>query len=97
MLNKIKLLLELTTDEKDELLLLLISLCKDEATDFCNLEEYSNKLDSAVIEMVIEKYNRRGSEGLSATTSSGVKEDYFESYSEPILRKLRKNRKVKCV
>jgi hypothetical protein len=97
MLDKIKLLLDIATDEKDELILLLIALCKDEATEFCNLEEYSNKLDSAVIEMVIEKYNRRGSEGLSASTSSGVKEDYISSYSDAVLRKLRKNRKVKCV
>ena len=97
MLDKIKLLLSITTDEQDELLSVLISLCKDEATEYCNLEEYSSKLDSAVIEMVIERYNRRGSEGLGSTTSSGIKEEYFSNYSDPVIRKLQKNRKVRCV
>jgi len=41
----------------------LISLCKDEAYTYCNLPEYNAKLDGAVIQMVIERYNRIGSEG----------------------------------
>jgi hypothetical protein len=44
MLDKIKILLGLTDDSKDELLNVLIGLCKDEAIDFCNLKEYSKKL-----------------------------------------------------
>lgn len=97
MLDKIKLLLGLANDDKDELLQTLIALCKDEATDFCNLEEYSTKLDSAVIAMVIERYNRMGTEGLSSTSSSGINDSYIDGYSEFTLSKLRKNRKVKCV
>lgn len=97
MLDKIKLLLNLAGDDKDELIQTLISLCKDEAVDYCNLEDYDAKLDSAVIQMVIERYNRLGSEGLSSTTSSGIKEEYFGNYSNPVIRKLQKNRKVKCV
>ena len=97
MLDKIKLLLGIAEDDKDELLLTLISLCKDEAIDYCNLEEYSSKLDSAVIQMVIERYNRLGSEGLGSATSSGIREEYFSNYSDPVIRKLQKNRKVKCV
>lgn len=97
MLDKIKLLLGIAGDDKDELIQTLISLCKDEAIDYCNLEEYTSKLDSAVIQMVIERYNRLGSEGLSSTTSSGIKEEYSSNYSNPVIRKLQKNRKVKCV
>ena len=40
MLDKIKILLGITGDDKDELLLILISLCKDQATEYCNLDEY---------------------------------------------------------
>lgn len=97
MLDKIKLLLGLTTDDKDELLLVLISICKDQAIDYCNLEEYSTKLDSAIIEMVIERYNRIGTEGIEKSVSSGVTEDYVSGYSANIIKQLRKNRKVKCV
>lgn len=97
MLDKIKLLLGLTTDDKDEFLLVLISICKDQATTYCNLEEYSTKLDSSVIEMVIERYNKIGTEGVKSTTSSGVSEELYSEYSETILKHLRKYRKVKCV
>lgn len=97
MLEKIKLLLGLTTDDKDELIQTIIALCKDEAIDYCNLTEYTTKLDSAVIQMVIEKYNRLGSEGLGSTTSSGINEQYLDGYSNAVIRKLQKNRKVKCV
>ena len=98
MLEKIKILLGLGNDEsRDELLNVLIALCKDEAIDFCNLKEYSNKLDSAVINMVIERYNKIGTEGLTSVSTNGIDENYIDGYSEIVLSKLRKNRKVKCV
>ena len=37
MLDKIKILLGITDDSKDELLSILIGITKDEAIDFCNL------------------------------------------------------------
>lgn len=98
MIDKIKILLGLSnTEEQDEIIETLISLCKDEAIDFCNLEEYTNKLDSAVIEMVIERYNKLGTEGLTGVSTNGIKEEHIDGYSETVLSKLRKNRKVKCV
>ena len=63
MLNKLKLLLNC---EDDELLITLINLCKQEAYIYCNLEEYTDALDYIVIQMVIERYNRIGSEGLTS-------------------------------
>ena len=98
MLDKIKILLGLSNaEEQDEILETLISLCKDEAIDFCNLEAYNNKLDSAVIQMVIERYNKLGTEGLTGVSTNGIKEEHIDGYSETVLSKLRKNRKVKCV
>jgi hypothetical protein len=97
MLDKIKILLGLADDSKDDLLNILIALCKDEAVDFCNLTEYSNKLDSAIIAMVVERYNKLGTEGLSSVSTNGITEDYLTGYSEIVRSKLRKNRKVKCV
>ena len=97
MLDKIKLLLGITDESKDELIQTIIGICKDEAIDFCNLDEYSTKLNSAVIEMVIERYNKIGTEGVYSNTSSGIREEYNSNYSTPIINKLKKNRKVKCV
>lgn len=99
MLEKIKMLLGIAEEDegKDELINLLISLCKDEAVDFCNLPEYDSKLDSAVISMVIERYNARGTEGLSSVSGSGVNEHYKDGYSSNIISALIKNRKIRCI
>ena len=98
MLDKIKLLLNLQDDDtQDELLLTLIGLCKDEAYIYCNLEEYNSKLNNAVIEMVIERYNRIGSEGATQQSSSGVSMTYDSFYSEKVRWMLNKNRKVKMI
>ena len=97
MLDKIKILLNITDDSQDDLLQVLVSLCKDEAIDFCNLSEYTEKLDSAMIAMVIERYNKIGTEGQTSISSSGISDSYIDGYSEIVLGKLRKNRKVKCV
>ena len=67
MLDNIKLLLNKADDDSvDELLSTLISLCKNEAYIYCNLPEYDSKLDFVVTQMVIEKYNRIGSEGTTS-------------------------------
>ena len=98
MLDKIKLLLHKEDDESvDELLLTLISLCKDEAYIYCNLEQYDEALDYIVIQMVIERFNRIGSEGLVSQSSSGVSAQYNEFYSPKVERMLNKHRRVKCV
>ena len=98
MLDKIKLLLNLQDDDtQDELLLTLIGLCKDEAYIYCNLEEYNSKLNNAVIEMVIERYNRIGSEGALSQASSGVSMSYDSWYSDKVKWMLNKNRKVKMI
>lgn len=98
MLEKLKLLLHREdTDRDDELLTTLISLCKEEAYIYCNLDEYSDALDYIVIQMVIERFNRIGSEGLVSQTSSGVAAEYDSFYSQKVVRLLNKHRRVKCV
>lgn len=98
MLDKIKILLGMAdNDSKDELLLTLIGLAKDEATVYCNLPAYTNKLDSAIIGMVIERYNRIGAEGLTSSSTSGVAESYIDGYSAHVVKILNRNRRIKTV
>lgn len=98
MLEKIKLLLNKADDDSaDELLQTLIALCKEEAYTYCNLAEYDEKLNYIVIQMVIERYNRIGSEGATAQTSSGVAFSYDSFYSEKVRIMLNKHRKVRMV
>lgn len=97
MLEKLKLLLNISDDNSDELIKLLIKLCKEEAYVYCNLDEYDEILDYVVIQMVIERYNRIGSEGTTAQSSSGASATYDSFYSQKVERMLNKHRRVKCV
>lgn len=97
MLEKIKLLLSIMNDDDDALLSTLIMLCKEEAYVYCNLEDYDEKLDFIVIQMVIERFNRIGSEGATSQTTSGVSVEYDSFYSEKVRRLLNKYRKVKMI
>lgn len=96
MLERIKLLLN-KDDSTDELLNTLISMCKEEAYIYCNLPAYDSKLDFVVVSMVIEKYNRMGSEGTVSQSSSGASASYDSFYSDKVVRMLNKFRKVKMV
>lgn len=97
MLERIKLLLNITDDATDDLLNTLIAMCKEEAYIYCNLPAYDKKLDLIVVSMVIEKYNRMGSEGTTSQSSSGISASYNSFYSDKIVRLLNKFRKVKMV
>lgn len=97
MLDKIKILLNIQDDAQDELLSTLMGLCREEAYVYCNLLAYNEKLDFVVIQMVIERYNRIGSEGTTSQSSSGVSADYDSFYSDKVVRLLNKYRKVKTV
>jgi hypothetical protein len=97
MLDKIKILLNIQDDAQDELLSTLMGLCREEAYIYCNLPAYNEKLDFVVIQMVIERYNRIGSEGTTSQSSSGVSANYDSFYSDKVVRLLNKYRKVKTV
>ena len=87
MLDKLKLLMGLD-DSLDELLMTLISLCKEEAYIYCNLPEYDSKLDYIVIQMVIERYNRLGSEGAESQSTDGVSTSYTNAAPEKELKEI---------
>ena len=72
-------------------------MCKEEAYVYCNLPEYNKKLDNIVVSMVIEKYNRIGSEGTTSQSASGISASYDSFYSDKIVKMLNKHRRVRCV
>lgn len=96
MLEKLKLLLGIaeSDDSKDELLELLISNAKTFAISFCGYDEYTNKLDTVVLKMVLEDYNRLGSEGIASRSFSGISENYSDDYSVGIYTLLKRFKKV---
>lgn len=95
MLNKIIILLGNSyTSQQEALLNLLIEMCKEEAMDYCHLDYYDRSLDSAVIKMVIQQYNRRGSEGLTGLSFSGVSQSFTTDYTDDVIRDLRRHRRI---
>ena len=94
MIDDVKILTKSTDTSTLEL---LITQCKQFATDYCNLDEYSTALDEIVKIMVCEKYNRLTSEGINTKNYSGVSESYLEDFSSTVYRGLRKKRKLRNV
>ena len=93
MLENIKLLLGISSTEKDALLLLLIQQAEDEAKDFTHREDVC-ELQSTIEKMVVYNYNRLGTEGLNSESYSGTSYNYTTDYPEPILKMLKRYRKI---
>lgn len=93
MLEKIKLLLGLKDESKDDLLTILIEIAIDEALAYTH-NDCVDELDTSIIQMVVYKYNRIGTEGVISEDYSGVSFDYATDYPESIMRGLRSKRKV---
>ena len=93
MLENIKLLLGISSTEKDALLLLLIQQAEDEAKDFTHRVDVC-ELQSTIEKMVVYNYNRLGTEGLNSESYSGVSYNYTTDYPEPILKMLKRYRKI---
>ena len=93
MLQKIKLLLGLSSADNDELLLFLIEKAEDEVRSYCHTDDLIG-LDNAICDMVVYQYNRIGTEGLDKEVYSGISYDYTSDYPDSILRQLRAHRKL---
>lgn len=82
-------------DRKFQTLSALVEMCKEEATAYCNLDEYSDKLDNAVVQMVLERYNRINNEGVDSTNASGINEHFHDGYTASTTKMLQKHRRMK--
>lgn len=93
MLNKLKILLNITDNDTDNILNILIELCTTEAAQIANMS-YEPSMDTAIIQMVLFRYNKLGTEGMAAETYNGASFSYENDYPEAVYRLLRK-RKVR--
>lgn len=90
MLTKLKLLLGITTTDKDSLLELLIEdaqvLVESYVQDYLVLDE--PLLQLIVIEIAVERFNKLGAEGMSSQDIEGYKRVYDSSSLESYTSKL---------
>lgn len=94
MLQKIKTLLAVSDNSKDDLLEALLEIATEEVKAYCNIEDVS-KMESIIIQLGIIKYNRLGAEGVSTENYNGASFSYESSYPPQILAVLNKNRRCK--
>lgn len=94
MLERIKLLLNITDGSKDALLGELITDAEEFAVNYTRNAAAMESLKATIIAMVIYAYNRLGSEGVTSESYSGVSFAYTAGYSDDIMKQLRRFRKV---
>lgn len=97
MLERIKLLLNITDDSKDALLNELIERVEEFILNYTNNADCLDSLGGAESQMVIYDYNRLGTEGLTSENYSGVSFGYTAGYPDDIMKQLKKFRKVKVI
>lgn len=93
MLDELKILLN---TDNDNLINVLIQQAISEAVAYTHNEDTSI-LSPAIIQMVIYKYNRIGTEGLNSEGYSGVSFNYINDYPENIKRILNTHRKIRVI
>ena len=96
MLEDMKILLGITSSERDELLELLLSMAQREAIQYTGNDDVSS-MRTIIIKMAIYNYNRLGTEGLASESYSGNSYSYETDYPESILRSLKSFRKLRLL
>lgn len=93
MLEDIKVLLGITSSDKDSLLNILIMQCTDDARDYTHNDK-TWEMNSAIVQLVIFRYNQLGTEGLNSESYSGLSYNYkgYEEYKHKVLKNYRKIR-----
>lgn len=96
MLDKIMLLLGNSVNP--ELIELLITQAQSFLLLFCNLSEYDDKYDSLIIRMVMEDYNRMGSEGVTSRSFNGLSETFGDTpYSSLVMNQLNSYKRLRTL
>lgn len=89
LIDQIKLL---SNSTNEALIQLLIDKTKVElSTDL--KKDYSNVFDNVLVDIVVIKLNRIGTEGLASQGYSGVSESYLNEYPDYIMKQLNAFRK----
>lgn len=96
MLYKIKLLLNINGNEKDDLLTYLIETAIEEAINFTH-RDCIEGLESCIVDMVIYKYNKLNTLGVESESYSGASFTYSTDYPESIMRSLKSKRVLRVL
>ncbi|MGL6186096.1 MAG: phage head-tail connector protein [Clostridium chrysemydis] len=94
LLEKIKRRSNSASNQSDELINDLIEETQEEIKAYIHREDIPPSLEGSLIELVIIKCNRLGTEGISSESFSGVSTSYINGFPKDIEKKLRSCRKL---
>lgn len=96
MLTNLKLLLGISSNEKDSLLNLIISQVEADAKAYTHIDDLTD-LESVMLSMCVYRYNQLGAENLATESYSGVSFNYLTDYPAYIIRQLQSFRHIRVV
>ena len=91
MLENLKLLLNITGTDKDDILNLLIDLA---TSDFEDLTHAVILDDNIILRMAQVRYQKLGREDIESESFSGASTSYSSSYPDDLMRAIKAKRKV---
>lgn len=98
LLERIKRLLDIVGNEHDELLELYVEIAEEEVLDYCGDVAIP---DNLIAQMVVIKFQRRGTESLSNSNYAGNGETFLQDYPSNIINRLerlkRSNRRLRTL
>lgn len=93
-LEKVKRRSNAAKNQSEDLLNDLIEETQEEFKEYIHREDIPTSLEGSLIELVIIKCNRLGTEGVSSESFSGVSTSYIDGFPKDIVKKLRSCRKL---
>lgn len=93
-LEKIKRRSIAAKNQSDELLNDLIEETEEEIKVYIHREDIPIGLEGSLVELVVIKCNRLGTEGINSESFSGVSTSYLDGFPKEIIKKLRRCRKL---
>jgi len=92
MLDNLKLLLNITGTDKDDILNLLIDLATSDFEDLTHAVTLGN--EDIVLRMAQVRYQKLGREDIESESFSGASTSYSSSYPDDLMRVIKAKRKV---
>lgn len=87
-LDKVKIILDIDDDSKDDLLSIYSDNAKDYILDFTQIEEIPDTLQSVIVDMIVYQYRARGVENSTTESMGALYNSYMSEYPNNIRRRL---------
>lgn len=96
-LERLNIKLDIKDSSKDDILNIYIEDAKNEFLNYTARSSIPAAANYIIEDMVLAKFNRKGSEGLAAQSYSGISESYLDDYDSNLITAMNRFRKIKLL